>query len=381
MGNHVGYILAATLLFRMTTAQADDRDADAFPRVELVTMGVGSLIWERHGHVALCVRRANPRHDRCYNHGVADFKDPVGMGLAFVRGQKSFWAAASSPDRMLSGYVRADRTVWVQRLPLTPAGKRRVIEQLRHDVKEENRYYAYDHFFDNCTTRVRDILDEAMDGALRTIDREVADETFRGFARKGFLGKRWALLTTDLLMGRVTDRVPTHYELLYLPSYMRHTFETEFGASPIVVYKRKGPPPPEDAPSGRLILALVILLLTMPAWATRMLGSYERTGMAFAVFLPSLLGLILWTIVVLSPVSYLRWNEAILIFLPTDAVLPFFRSAWVQFYARVRLFMLLAVTALLTVGVLVQPLWVFLLWPLVPCAIVARRPSIASGTS
>ena len=42
-----------------------------FPVVELVTMGVGSLIWERHGHIALCVVYENPLDDACYNYGVA----------------------------------------------------------------------------------------------------------------------------------------------------------------------------------------------------------------------------------------------------------------------------------------------------------------------
>ena len=195
---------------------------------------------------------------------------------------------------------------------------------------------------------------------------------------------RWALITTDLVMGRVTDRAATHWELLYLPSYMRETFETEFGATPEVVYQREGPPPPDEGPSGRFILVLIILLLTTPAWMTRMLGSYERAGIAAAVALPVVIGVLLWTIVAVSPVGYLRWNEAIFIFVPTDAVLPFFRRRWVRLYAKVRLFALLAVTALLAIGVFVQPLWAFLLWPLVPCAIVARRatpePAYRSST-
>src|SRR5437899_2112190 len=62
-----------------------------FPVVELVTMGVGSLIWERHGHIALCVVYENPLDDACYNYGVADFTHPLDMTAGFFRGTHSFW--------------------------------------------------------------------------------------------------------------------------------------------------------------------------------------------------------------------------------------------------------------------------------------------------
>jgi hypothetical protein len=94
------------------------------PVIELVTMGIGELIWERHGHIALCVREAG-RH-RCYSYGVAEFHKPLSMAWAFFRGAKSFWVAEQSPGQMLAVYTRADRTVWVQPLPLSPEQKQQV---------------------------------------------------------------------------------------------------------------------------------------------------------------------------------------------------------------------------------------------------------------
>ena len=49
-------------------------------------MGVGSLIWERHGHIALCVRYQDPRQNACYNYGIGDFHHPIGMATGFFRG-------------------------------------------------------------------------------------------------------------------------------------------------------------------------------------------------------------------------------------------------------------------------------------------------------
>ena len=72
------------------------------PVIELVTMGIGSLIWERHGHIALCVRYADPREDACYNYGIGDFHQPVAMAWGFFRGTNSFWVGKMDPGEMLS---------------------------------------------------------------------------------------------------------------------------------------------------------------------------------------------------------------------------------------------------------------------------------------
>src|SRR5687767_14040669 len=61
------------------------------PSVSLVTMGIGSLIWERHGHIALCVHYDNPTDDTCYNYGIGDFHEPLKMAWGFFRGTNSFW--------------------------------------------------------------------------------------------------------------------------------------------------------------------------------------------------------------------------------------------------------------------------------------------------
>src|SRR6185503_14803515 len=80
------------------------------PVIELVTMGVGSLIWERHGHIALCVRYQDHSQDACYNYGIGDFHHPIGMAWGFFRATGSFWVGKSSISDMLSIYKYADRT-------------------------------------------------------------------------------------------------------------------------------------------------------------------------------------------------------------------------------------------------------------------------------
>ncbi|MBS1119208.1 MAG: hypothetical protein H6Q90_1436 [Deltaproteobacteria bacterium] len=368
------------------------------PTIELVTMGIGELAWERHGHIALCVRYHDPAKDVCYNYGIGDFHHPVQMAWGFFRGAKSFWAGEQQVQELLEIYVGRDRTVWAQPIPLTAEQKQQVIEKLQFDILDEHRYYAYDHFWDNCTTRVRDILDNATGGALKSITDETDGKTFRELARDGFYGLRLFLLVTDLAMGRVTDRVPTYWERMFLPQYLREGVARRWGIQPILLYERHGPiasdkqdangngiadihedangngiPDLEedaDHNSGRVLFALFILLVTSPVLLTRWLGRFERIGLAIAIVPPVILGLVLWLLAIISPLPYIEWNESCLVFLPLDLALLVLGPDKRRVYARGRVAMLGLCAALHLVGVLTQPLVAALLWPLIPVAVV-----------
>ncbi|NVB79564.1 MAG: DUF4105 domain-containing protein [Kofleriaceae bacterium] len=347
-----------------------------YPVVELVTMGVGGLIWERHGHIALCVRYADHTQDACYNYGIGDFHRPIGMAAGFFRGTNSFWVGKMDPSFMLSIYRNADRTIWIQPLPLTDEEEQKIIAKLEYDIEDAHRYYAYDHFWDNCTTRVRDILDDATGGKLRKLVGPPDNRTYRDLARGGFYGMRIPLLITDMAMGRKTDRVPTYYEKMFLPDYLREAAEQAWHIKPIPVYERRGPPPLTDGPSGRVLLALVILLMTAPAWATRLWGRFQRAGLGVAVVPYAFLGLVFWFLAIISPLPYVRWNETCLVLLPTDILMVWFLSSERRRrYARGRVVMLGLIALLMIVGVLKQPIWPSLLWPLVPAAVVGFWPN------
>ena len=364
--------------------------SQTYPMVVLVTMGIGSLIWERHGHIALCVLYQNQAEDACYNYGVGDFHDPGAMAWGFFRGTHSFWVEKQDPEAMLRIYRYVDRTIWAQVIPLDAQQVQKVIAKLETDILEQNKYYAYDHFDDNCTTRVRDILDKVTDGALSKMTEESDGKTFRDLARDGFYGMRIPLLITDVAMGRSTDRVPSYWERMFLPQYLREAAYKKWALAPTVLYERKecrtadgeaqaectarGIPPPDSEASGRVLFALFIIALTSPAWITRRLGRFQRTGLAIAIIPPAILGLVFWVLAVISPLPYVRWNESCLVFMPIDLLVLFLSPDKRQRYARGRLALLGLVAALHLVTLFHQPLFAPMLWPLIPLAVVAFMP-------
>ena len=257
-----------------------------------------------------------------------------------------------------------------------------MIDKLEFDILEPNRYYAYDHFWDNCTTRVRDILDNATGGKLSAMRETTDDRTFRDLAREGFFAVHLPptgdvpvpLLITDLAMGRVTDRVPTYYERMFLPQYLREAVAKLWGIQPIALYERHGDPAVSDGPTGRVWFALMIILLTSPSWLTRLIGRFQRTGLALAVIPYLVLGTVLTGLAIISPLPYIRWNELCLVLLPLDVLVLVLPAERRRTYARGRVVMLGAILVLSLVGVLQQPLLAPLLWPVIPLAVTGFWP-------
>ena len=371
-------------------------DSD-YPHIYLVTMGIGSLIWERHGHIALCVEFAEGAEPVCYNYGIGDFHEPLKMVWGFFRGANSFWAGKDAWRNMMAVYYQFDRTIWKQLLPLTADQKQKMLVKLEHDILEENRYYAYDHFDDNCTTRIRNIIDDVTGGALSSMTNTTDGRTYRDLARDGFAGMRIPLIGTDVAMGRTTDRVPTYYERMFLPQYLREAVADRWGIKPVPVYVRKeclaefraakqeSRPPDEDCvergiptvpdpPSGRVLLALILLIASSPAWLTRVWGHLQRTGLVLAVAPYVLLGSIFLFLAIISPLPYVMWNETYIVWLPFDAAVLFLRGDRARRYARGRLIMLGIMALLMIVHVLKQPLWPEMVWPIVAMLSVAFLP-------
>jgi hypothetical protein len=141
------------------------------------------------------------------------------------------------------------------------------------------------------------------------------------------------------------------------------------------MYERKGPPPLDAGPSGRVWFALVIVALTAPAWLTRLWGRFQRAGLAIAIVPPALLGLVFWVLAMISPLPYVRWNESCLVFLPFDLLVLVLATDKRRLYARARVIMLGLIAALGVAGVLTQPLVAPLLWPAIPLAVVGFWPA------
>ena len=391
-------------------------DLDA-PFAELVTMGQGDDLFEKFGHAALCVTWPGRRRSVCYNYGTTDFSSLGSLFWGFLRGRSRFWVSVSSRGSMLATYHEADRTVWNQVLPLTPRQARALARLLAYDARPENRYYRYNHYTDNCSTRPRDFIDRVTGGALSGTPRgpggpvahdragdgaagdgaaddgSPADDqapaagapepTYREFTRRGLAGQPGLLLLSDLLLGRAADRHPTAYQAMFLPAMLRREVATKLHARPQQVFARRGPGFPHDPGlGGRWVWLVLAVVVAAPVAVSRWRGwRHRRLALAAAAAPLGLLGLVVWAVVILTSVRELRWNEVVLVFVPFDLLLPLWRDRWARRYAGGRVILLAAVSLLRAIGVLVQPLLWLVPIPLGALLLVALGPAPAAAAA
>jgi len=334
------------------------------PTVYLYSFGLGDVVFEKFGHSALCLEyaelpRRDPRRFVCFNYGVTDFSDPAAVIWGFLRSNQRFWVEPVPEAEIMHYYTRfEDRTVWQQRLDLEPDQARKIEARLWNDIKEENRYYIYHHFDDNCTTRLRDMIDEATGGKLREGSDGRHPLTFRQFGASGLAEYELLIAVSDFITGRRLDRHPTMWQAMFHPDELRQAVEDKLGAPTVVLSTRKGPDHKRSGPSGRGWVVLISVLLTAPLALVRWRGLGERVALVVACLPLILFGIALWAIFFIITIDWVRWNEAMLLFIPIDVVLPFLSPARRRRYAQVRVAIVALVSIFAAIGIFRQPLWV-----------------------
>ena len=218
-----GLLLATTAAVPSTTsAQAVAREPGSELIVYHVIMGPGDAVWERFGHNALWIRDTVARTDIAYNWGVFDFTADDFIPR-FLKGSMRYWVEAYPTRPMLDAYVQGNRSIWTQELALTPAEKHALRDFVQWNVREENKYYTYDYYRDNCSTRVRDALDRVLGGRLRAASDTVpTGTTYRWHTRR--LTRELPLIYAgiDIMLGQPTDRPISQWEEMFLPMRLQH---------------------------------------------------------------------------------------------------------------------------------------------------------------
>ena len=189
--------------------------------VHLVTMGPGDAIWEKFGHNALWIHDARTNTDLAYNWGVFDFSSSDFLPR-FLQGSMRYALAVYPMGPMVDAYARTNRSVWVQELALTPAQKVELRDFVEWNARPENAFYTYNYFLDNCSTRVRDVLDRVLDGRLKARFDTVATATSYRWHTRRLTQVAPAMYTgMDIVLGQPGDRPITAWEEFFLPMKLR----------------------------------------------------------------------------------------------------------------------------------------------------------------
>jgi hypothetical protein len=284
---------------------AEDAASNDPLSIYVMTFGPGDHPFFKFGHDAIWIHDAQTSTngtDRVYNFGTFSFTGPR-LILDFLHGRMTYWLSVSYLPAVLASYESENRTIDVQELALAPAAKQALRARLDVNARPENRAYKYDYFLDNCATRVRDAIDDAVGGQLHASARTPARLTLRQQALR-MTADYWPLyLALDIVLGPDADRPIDRWGEMFIPEELARglsavTLEGPSGTRPLVtearsVFPAHRPPPLETPPArGRTFFVagtLVGLFFLLLGWAA------TRPQVAAAARLPlrALFGLLL----------------------------------------------------------------------------------------
>jgi hypothetical protein len=184
--------------------------------IELVTIGPGDEIQNYFGHNAMIVTDTRRRFAILYNFGAFDFNREVAW--EYIKGRLRFWVSTSWVRSTYDRYTAMNRSIRVQELNLSSAQRLFIAEKLANNALPNNRYYLYHHFYDNCSTRLRDLIDSAIGGQLKSAYSDPARFNFREHTRR-FTGRYFlADVMINFIMNDQVDQPITRSEEAFLPS-------------------------------------------------------------------------------------------------------------------------------------------------------------------
>ncbi len=232
--------------FLMIFASAGAQTLSDSSVVSLLTGSPGEELYSTFGHSAIRIKDPVQGIDLVFNYGTFDFNTP-NFYIKFMQGKLNYMLSVQRYDGFLYSFEYENRSVSEQILNLDFRQRNRLYQLLMENYKLENRFYKYDFFYDNCATRIRDILVKACDGDVTfhyPEEWQNSGTTLRQLLDLFLTNHPWSDFGIDLVLGLPTDKVAAPSEYMFLPAFLSQAFalatiERDGNSMPLVQSEKK----------------------------------------------------------------------------------------------------------------------------------------------
>jgi Domain of unknown function (DUF4105) len=197
-------------------------------RISLITCGPSDELYSIWGHTAIRVTDSSSGKDLAFNYGTFDNSDPY-FYIKFTRGIMQYALSVDNYNTFLQEYRQDHRSVIEQTLMLNGEQKERLFNLLKINALDENRYYNYLFYEDNCTTRAREIINKSTHSSI--IFKNILTgkaPTYRQLIHKNLdsCHQYWSKFAIDFLLGSNLDKQVTNEQSMFLPYYLMREFDS-----------------------------------------------------------------------------------------------------------------------------------------------------------
>jgi uncharacterized protein DUF4105 len=341
--------LFSFFIFSSVQAQSDSCNL----RISVLTCGPGEDLYSIFGHSAIRITDAATGTDIVYNYGTMEFDEFV-FYLKFIKGEMLYFLSYTGYDNFMYEYQVTRRSVIEQPLNLTCADKNKLLAALRLNATDEHKYYNYSFLYDNCSTRIRDMIAQNRQSLVRFNNILPPHPlTFRDMIHE-YLHKgqqHWSKLGIDLLLGALIDKKVSNEQAMFLPDYLMKGFDSASilprpdpqALSPLVSGKKYLYQPPAvelTMPwiNPYLVLTALSIFLLILSFRDTPTGRTALLVDKSLFFVTGLLGLLMLGLWLGRDDTVCRNNLNIAWALPSHAVIAFLvgkNKAWVRTYFKV----------------------------------------------
>lgn len=283
-------------------------------QISIITCEQGDEIYSLFGHSAIRVKDEGRSIDEIYNYGTFDGYEE-NFELKFAKGQLDYSLSRQSLAGFLYEYQYYNRSVSEQVLNIPQNKKQEIYEFLLNNNLPENRKYKYDFFYDNCATRLRDILDNILESDLALGEHQWHNEfTFREIIAKDLVRTPLTHFGIDLVLGQRIDVKASSYDLMFHPIYLEEVLsKSTIKGKPLVSDKQivflatEKEPFQLDKTLQYIMWSIFVLGALLTMFKVDGLGNIIDTVLAYVFGLTGLLLIVMW-FGTDHPATKFNWN-------------------------------------------------------------------------
>jgi hypothetical protein len=237
-------ILLILILILPFFTQAQKQVLSENAEISVITCGPSQEeLYTAFGHSAIRVFDPRYNYDAAYNYGVFDFNQP-NFYLNFARGFLYYKLGVYAYQDFQAHYIYKNRYVHEQVLNLTQEQKQKLFDYLQINAKPENQQYRYDYFYNNCATKIRDVIVDALGAETIHFDGSYikTDYSIRELTDLYLAEQPWGDLGIDIGLGLAIDKKASPEEYMFLPDYVESGFDhalIKFNDETLPVVKKK----------------------------------------------------------------------------------------------------------------------------------------------
>lgn len=219
------FYTSVMLLFAvLSSAQAESEFVEPSEHaiLSVLTCTPGPDLYSVFGHTAIRYQDSVDGHwvDWVFNYGTFQFSDD--FYVKFARGKLDYMLSVSPFYEFQMEYLQSGRGIFEQVLRLNAEEKKNLVFLLQENYLPQNRTYRYDFFYDNCSTRVRDIIQKATGNQCQFTYEYARPFTFRQAIQNYLDYMPWSDFGIDIALGLPCDKVMGRSEGMFLPDSLMH---------------------------------------------------------------------------------------------------------------------------------------------------------------